>query len=98
MEQKAQGNGVDSLDERDKESVIDDPFSLIVAAPTDMKSIVALNIFHSTQFTYGMNGINGFNYEHLRDNCKWYRVSKKEFIPLLMSMLNYYIKGINSKK
>ncbi len=89
---------MDSLDPRDAESVTTDAHSDIVAKPTDMRSQIAIYIFQSTSYTYGANGLTGFNYQHLKDNCKWNNVRAKEFIPMLVSCINYYIRGVNSKK
>jgi len=62
-----------------------------------MCSLVTLSIFNNTPFIYGANGINGLNYEALKDQCKWHGVKAKEFVPYALSCVNSLIKGINSK-
>ena len=91
------GIGIDSLDDRDKESVISDPFSKIVGKPTDIRSLYIMLIFNSTPYTYNQNGLEGFNYLALKDTIKWHRLRPREFVPILLSVMNYYIKGIHSK-
>jgi len=57
-----------------------------------------LNIFNMTSKEYGMSGITGYNYEHLKDNIRWAKLSRRKYTPVLMRCLNSYIKGVNSKK
>lgn len=89
--------GIDSIKENDRESILDDFYSDIVAYPSDIKSLIAIHIFNSTTYEYGANGLSGFNYSHLKDNCKWHKVKAKEFVPILMSCINSFIHGMNSK-
>ena len=97
MEQKASGVGVDSLSDRDKDSVVNDFFSKIAKFPTDEESLAILSVFYSTNFTFGQNGINGLDFLHLQKNLKWHKMSRRKYTPVLMSCVNMYIKGINSK-
>ena len=96
-EQKGSGVGVDSLEGRDVESVLSDPFSKIVGKPTDEKSIIMIHIFNSTPYEYGQHGLIGFKYEALKDSIKWIGLKPKDYVPNLLSCINHYIKGVNSK-
>jgi len=76
---------------------VDDAHSSIVAKPTDIESQYIIGVFHNTPFTFGQNGINGLHYEALADNLRWNRLSRKKYTSLLISCVNSFIKGINSK-
>jgi len=97
LEQRGAGNGIDSIEERDKEATLNNPSSKILDYPKDIESLILLRIFTNTPFEYGQNGIVGFNYSALKDQIKWNGLSRKKYINSLLTAVNYFIKGINSK-
>ena len=98
LEQSGSGTGVDSLDDRDKESVVADHFSSVVARPTDMLSQISLMLFNQVSFTYsGMGSLAGYEYLRAKDSCSWLGLKPKEFIPVISTMVSAYIKGTNNR-
>ena len=65
--------------------------------PTDQESVILLQIFNNTPFTFGQNGINGFNYQALSDNLRWAGLSRKKYTSVMLSCCNMFIKGTQSK-
>ena len=98
MKQKGEGNGIDSVSERDRETVINDPHSKIAPAPKDMECIVILNVYNQVQKVSSGMGSVSLNYEHMKDLCSWNHMSKKKYIPLIMNCHNSFMSGVNSKR
>ncbi|MCF6207483.1 MAG: hypothetical protein L3J47_11440, partial [Sulfurovum sp.] len=84
-------------DERDREVVASDPHSKIVEEPSDMTSKVVIRLFFHIPFRYEQGRLVGFEYLPLKDMLKWHNCKPKHFVPIMLSCMNYYIKGLNSK-
>lgn len=97
LEQLGTGKGYDSVPERDREQVANDPHSKIARPPEDVVSKLLMRIFHNTPFIYGQHGITGYNYEGLKDQIKWTGLRPKDFVNVLHTMLNRFIKGTQNK-
>ena len=92
--QKGEGNGIDKFDERDRQSVLDDPNSTIVEIPKSLECRMIVYMFNNSQFEYGMNGLQGFNYLSLKDTIKWNNLHPKDYVPILQRCMNNYLNGI----
>lgn len=88
-----EGIGIDSLHERDRDNVINDPNSTIIASPSDPEGKMIVEIFNSTPLEYGMAGLMGFNYIALKDTIKWRGLKVKEYVPVLLNCMTAYIEG-----
>ena len=98
MEQVGAGNSINDVSDRDKESILSDPFNKLANVPQDMECRMILNVYHSTQKV--SNGMSGsvLNYNHLSDNLRWQGMSRKKYTQLVLNCHNYYMSGINSKR
>ena len=86
------------MDERDKESVVADPFSSVVARPTDRFSQICLVLFNQVSFTFGgMGNLAGFEYQRAKDSITWAGLKPKDFIPIISTMVSAYIRGSNNR-
>ena len=56
-----------------------------------------LRIFDATPLTFSDGRPTGYIYEALKDQLKWHNMSRKEYVPVLLGMFSYFIKGLNSK-
>ena len=82
------------MHERDRESVINNPNSLIVDIPKGDIYYLLLSIFHSTQKLYDGGRLSGYDYLSLKDLVKWNGLKPKRYIPTLIDMMKSYMNGI----
>lgn len=64
----------------------------------DVFTATIVSIFKSTSYEYGMSGVTGFNYHHLKDNIKWHGLKPSKYTNLLYSMLNNFMRGQSNSK
>ena len=95
--QKGEGSGIDSIEERDRDAVLADPHNTIINHPQDRESMTLIHVFHQTQFEYGMNGLQGFNYIALKDSIKWIGLKPKTYVPFMQACMNKYLSGISRR-
>ena len=96
--QLGSGEGIDSFHQRDKEEVLNDPHSSIVAKPNDEESLVIIYIFNSASLEYNMGELSGFHYLSLKDSIRWTGLSVKKYVPILLNCMTKYIQGTNKSK
>jgi len=68
-----------------------------VAEPDDNLSKAVLRLFFHVPFEYGQHGLVGFKYEALKDFLKWHGYSRKQFVPIFISCMNAFVKGLREK-
>jgi len=81
------------LHERDRESVINNPNSLIVDVPKGDIYYLLLSIFHSTQKIYDGGRLSGYDYLSLKDFVRWNGLTPIIYIPILIDMMKNYMNG-----
>lgn len=56
------------------------------------------DIFLKTPFEYGFSGVTGKNFQALKDFCDWRGLDKGIYVPMLLEMSLYWVKGVNEKQ
>ena len=59
--------------------------------------VMAMHMYSNVQKLSNGNGGSEINYLHLKDLLKWNKLSKKTFIPLVMSCHNSFMNGISKR-
>jgi hypothetical protein len=58
-----------------------------------MECLILLTVFTNTPMEYGQHGASGLNYQALQDQLKWTGLSRKKYTNILLTAVNYFIKG-----
>lgn len=98
FKQLGEGNGIDSIEPRDREDVLNDPNSSLVQFPQDNESRMIMHLYNTTPLEHGAHGVVGFNYHALKDNIKWNNMSQKIYVPILLRCISSYLEASSKKE
>lgn len=64
----------------------------------DIEAHTIISIFLKAPLEHNNNGVTGLLYQGIKDLIKWERLDEKTYIPLLVQMSGYFVKGIRNNK